>query len=145
MSIGIYIGVIILGANTLYTIFCLFKEIPMASKGVPLDEWSQVRGVPAAMDTQSLNLNIKKGPWQEWHCLVVSPRKQSPFGQPLACAVTGTRTTCSVLSDSLIWPTCLHNNNRATSANRKSAIKLLRQKSNSRERGTLRSQGNSAC
>ena len=27
------VGVIILGANTLYVDFCLFKEIPMASKG----------------------------------------------------------------------------------------------------------------
>ena len=34
MSIRIYVGVIILGANTLYIIFCLFKEIPLASKGL---------------------------------------------------------------------------------------------------------------
>ena len=27
-------GVIILGANTSYIIFCLFKQIPMASKGL---------------------------------------------------------------------------------------------------------------
>ena len=33
-SIRIYMGVIILGANTLYIIFCLFKQIPMASKGL---------------------------------------------------------------------------------------------------------------
>ena len=31
MSIRIYMGVIILGANTLYIIFCLFKEIPKGS------------------------------------------------------------------------------------------------------------------
>ena len=32
-SIRIYMGVKILDANTLYTDFCLFKQIPMASKG----------------------------------------------------------------------------------------------------------------
>ena len=32
-SIRIYIGVIILGDNTLYVIFCLLKEMPMGSKG----------------------------------------------------------------------------------------------------------------
>ena len=32
--IRIYMGVIILGTNTLYINFCLLKEIPMASKGL---------------------------------------------------------------------------------------------------------------
>ena len=33
-SIRIDVGVIILGANTLYISFCLFKQIPMASNGL---------------------------------------------------------------------------------------------------------------
>ena len=31
-------GVIILGANTLYIIFCLFKQIPMVSKGLIVEQ-----------------------------------------------------------------------------------------------------------
>ena len=33
-SIRIYMGVIIQGANTSYINFCLFKQIPMASRGL---------------------------------------------------------------------------------------------------------------
>ena len=33
-SIRIYMGVKILGANTLYINFCLFKQLPMVSKGL---------------------------------------------------------------------------------------------------------------
>ena len=33
-SIRIYMGVIIVGANTLYIKFCLFNKIPMVSKGL---------------------------------------------------------------------------------------------------------------
>ncbi len=31
--IGIYIGVLILGGNTLYRLFCFFKLFPMVGKG----------------------------------------------------------------------------------------------------------------
>ena len=54
-SIRIYMGVVILGVNTLYMKFCLFEQIPMASK--PLQNCSN----PCPFNSFTLSLSSADG------------------------------------------------------------------------------------